>query len=296
MFGVRCHEHLYPLSLLELLAKDQARYARSNVAANPSTPASLLEELAKDARPFALDIWKSKAMPIPDYQSLIRPVLEKLAPVDGWVKTEDVIEALATDFGLTQEERARLRPKGQGTVFANLVHWARAQLIRARLVEGKPDIFRITERGREVLATGPARIDIKFLRQFFDPDATRVPTSLADHADIDRAALLKAMDFFDTTERDTAKWANWTDNRQYRYAIHQDAKLYPVKQIVARAARKDVGSFSGGEGHANDLVRRNGLEVVLLREEDVAPYLPSFIAGLCSRCGPFGTGLRTRLG
>ena len=27
---------------------------------------------------------------------------------------------------------------------------------------------------------------------------------------------------------------------------------------------------------------------------DVAPYLPSFITGLCSRCGPSWTGLQTR--
>ena len=29
---------------------------------------------------------------------------------------------------------------------------------------------------------------------------------------------------------------------------------------------------------------------------DVAPYLPSFITGLCSGCGPFWTGLQTRSG
>lgn len=29
---------------------------------------------------------------------------------------------------------------------------------------------------------------------------------------------------------------------------------------------------------------------------DVAPYLPSFITGLCSRSGPFWTGLQTRSG
>jgi hypothetical protein len=28
---------------------------------------------------------------------------------------------------------------------------------------------------------------------------------------------------------------------------------------------------------------------------ELAPNLPSFITGLCSRCGPTGTGLRTRL-
>ena len=29
---------------------------------------------------------------------------------------------------------------------------------------------------------------------------------------------------------------------------------------------------------------------------DIAPCLPSFITGLCSRCGPFWTGLQTRSG
>ena len=36
--------------------------------------------------------------------------------------------------------------------------------------------------------------------------------------------------------------------------------------------------------------------VAEMTASDVAPYLPSFITGLCSRCGPSWTGLQTRWG
>ena len=46
-------------------------------------------------------------MPIPDFQSLIRPVLEKSA--NSEIKTSEVwSEALANDLGLSPEERAQL--------------------------------------------------------------------------------------------------------------------------------------------------------------------------------------------
>ena len=43
---------------------------------------------------------------IPDYQTLMRPVLECAA--SGEVRIGDVVEQLANKFGLTAEERGRL--------------------------------------------------------------------------------------------------------------------------------------------------------------------------------------------
>lgn len=38
------------------------------------------------------------------------------------------------------------------------------------------------------------------------------------------------------------------------------------------------------------------VQAAVFEGSDVAPNLPSFITGLCSRSDPFGTGLRTRSG
>lgn len=60
-------------------------------------------------------------MSIPDYQSLMLPVL--VASSKGEVKVGAVVEELANQLGLSPDERAELLPSGRQTVFANRVHW-----------------------------------------------------------------------------------------------------------------------------------------------------------------------------
>lgn len=79
----------------------------------------------------------------------------------------EAIDGLAARFRLTEEERRQLLPSGRQRVFHNRVAWARTYLVQARLLESAGrGRFRISERGREVLASRPARIDIKFLDQY----------------------------------------------------------------------------------------------------------------------------------
>ena len=74
---------------------------------------------------------------------------------------------MARDFKLTEEERQQLLPSGKQTTFANRVHWAKTYLGQAGLLEAtKHAHFRITDRGRKVLAESPLRIDNEYLSQF----------------------------------------------------------------------------------------------------------------------------------
>jgi restriction system protein len=104
-------------------------------------------------------------MAIPDFQTLMLPVLRTAET--GEIRISDVVELLANNFQLTEEERSDLLPSGKQTTFANRVHWAKSYLGKAGLVElTRRAHFRITDRGREVLANPPERIDIHFLQQF----------------------------------------------------------------------------------------------------------------------------------
>jgi restriction system protein len=104
-------------------------------------------------------------MPIPDYQSLMLPVL--LASSRGEVRIGPVVDQIADELGLSQEERSELLPSGKQTVFSNRVQWAKSYLTKAQLVEiTRRGYFRITERGQKVLKSSPKRIDNKFLMQF----------------------------------------------------------------------------------------------------------------------------------
>ncbi len=74
---------------------------------------------------------------------------------------------LADHFSLTDEERKELLPSGQQPRFNNRVAWAKVYLGRAGLLDKtKRGHFRISDRGREVLANPPEVITLAFLRQF----------------------------------------------------------------------------------------------------------------------------------
>lgn len=105
-------------------------------------------------------------MAIPDFQSIMLPLLN-LASDGETHYIHDAVNHLASEFGLTDEEQAKLLPSGQQPVFYNRVGWARTYLKKAGLLEDpKRGYFRITKRGREVLGENPQKIDMKYLRQF----------------------------------------------------------------------------------------------------------------------------------
>ena len=105
-------------------------------------------------------------MPIPDFQSLMLPVLEVAADGQDHAGSA-LIAAMADRFGLTEAERAELLPSGRQQTIANRVHWAITYLAKCGLLERPRRGFaRITARGREVLAERPARVDLKYLARF----------------------------------------------------------------------------------------------------------------------------------
>ena len=105
-------------------------------------------------------------MAIPDYQSLMLPVLQ-LAADDQEHAIADVRSQLADDLGLSDEERAELLPSGRQPVFNNRVAWAKTYLERSGLLTStRRAHFKITDRGRQVLAEGPSYIDVKLLERF----------------------------------------------------------------------------------------------------------------------------------
>jgi restriction system protein len=98
-------------------------------------------------------------MPIPDYQTLMLPVLRAVAD-DQEHRFRDVVETLANEYQLTDEERNTLIPSGNAPLFHNRVGWARTYLKQAGVVEIKRrGHFNITGRGKALLAENPARID-----------------------------------------------------------------------------------------------------------------------------------------
>lgn len=105
-------------------------------------------------------------MTIPDYQTLMRPVLVFLS--DGQVhRSRDITEAMAEKFGLTAEERAEMLPSGTQKRMDNRVGWALTYLTQAGLVDSAGRGRKvISVEGRAALAEYPERIDVKVLEKY----------------------------------------------------------------------------------------------------------------------------------
>jgi len=113
-------------------------------------------------------------MPIPDYQTLMLPLL-RLASDSVEKPFRDAVERLADEFSLTDEERTEMLPSGTAHVFGNRVGWARSYLKQAGLLDApKRGVFRITSDGKALLATSPPKIDNNLLNQYASFRAFRV--------------------------------------------------------------------------------------------------------------------------
>lgn len=101
-------------------------------------------------------------MAIPDFQSLMLPVLK--ASADGEIKIGDVVTNLGVALGLSEEELSELLPSGKQTTFANRVNWAKSYLGKAGLVTlTRRGYFQISEKGKAILKSPPPAINTKFL-------------------------------------------------------------------------------------------------------------------------------------
>jgi len=103
-------------------------------------------------------------MPIPDFQTLMGPLLSvaKDGADHSFRESQDV---LAKQFEVTDEERRILLPSGRAQLFTNRVGWAKTHLKMAGLIENRArGIFRITPRGTEVLLKTKGRIDLRTLQ------------------------------------------------------------------------------------------------------------------------------------
>src|ERR1700730_10273787 len=105
-------------------------------------------------------------MAIPDFQTLMRPLLESVS--DGRVHSvQEIREKLAERFKLTEQERKQLLPSGRQAIFVNRVAWAKVYLQAAGLLESPHrGLSKISDRGKTILPSAPERITARYLEQF----------------------------------------------------------------------------------------------------------------------------------
>jgi restriction system protein len=129
-------------------------------------------------------------MPIPDFQTIMLPYLEGLR--DGQEHNiQDIISQLASHFHLTEDERYQRSSNSPNYVFNNRIGWAKTYLKKSKLLENpRRGIVKISERGLQVLADNPPRIDFRYLSRFSEfvefygeSNYSQTENEIVDHTD-----------------------------------------------------------------------------------------------------------------
>jgi restriction system protein len=215
-------------------------------------------------------------MAVPDFQTWFMPLLRRLE--DGAVhEMNTLFDQLADDLKLTPEERAEVLPSGKQFTYRNRIGWARTYLKKAGLLHypGR-SLVQITDAGRGVLASPPARLDVRFLRTIpsFLDFHTHVPT--------DRGAREQEED--ESTETETPEEALARIHGRLERQLSQDllerVKAAPpefferlVLDLLLKMGygdyRDDAGQHAGrsGDGGIDGLINEDplGLEVVCIQ-------------------------------
>jgi restriction system protein len=106
-------------------------------------------------------------MSVPDYQSLMLPLLKFAAKKGGETSTSEAVEALAKELSLSDEDLKEMLPSGLQSTFVNRVGWASTYMKKAGLLEAtRRGFYQITDRGRELLKKQPQIINVKLLKQY----------------------------------------------------------------------------------------------------------------------------------
>ncbi len=106
-------------------------------------------------------------MAVPDYQSLMLPLLRLAAKKGIEISTSEAVEALAAELSLSDEDLKEMLPSGIQSTFVNRVGWASTYMKKAGLLEAtRRGFYRITDRGRDLLKNQPEAINVKLLKQY----------------------------------------------------------------------------------------------------------------------------------
>ena len=116
-------------------------------------------------------------MPVPDFQSFFRPMLETLA--DGVPRALSAMrEHLRVAMAVSDADFQEMLPSGVRTRFSDRVYWANTHLYQAGLIERPSSgVLAITDRGRAFLAKHQAKILVSDLMQFPEFAAFRKKSS-----------------------------------------------------------------------------------------------------------------------
>ena len=111
-------------------------------------------------------------MSIPDYETLMLPILQYLSD-SNVKKTREIINQIIQKFEITPDETKKLIPSGRAKLIDNRVGWACTYLRKYGLISSpQRGQNRITHEGLDLLSKNPDRIDSKLLKKLYQEDTS----------------------------------------------------------------------------------------------------------------------------
>lgn len=105
-------------------------------------------------------------MPVPDFQSLMLPVLKSLADSEG-KHTKEIRKDVKEQLNLTDDDEQESYPNSGDLVFADRVSWALTYIQRAGLINRvSRGVYELTQDGKKLLKTKPDLVNKKTLRGY----------------------------------------------------------------------------------------------------------------------------------
>lgn len=250
-------------------------------------------------------------MPVPDFQSLMLPLLQAMTHEPLLIA--DLRNRVAAALHLSADDRAELLPSGRQPVFVNRISWANIALERAGLVErtGRGQ-YRITEEGSKVLSTSPQRIDIAFLYRYPKYREWRVLIRKAGESapsdSVNAASPLHTPEeIIEGTHRALTEQLEATLLERMREVTPATFEHMMVELLIAMGyggGRREMGEALGrsGDGGIDGVVKEDslGLEVVYLQAKRYAadhavgaPDINAFVGALIGRRATKGVFVTT---
>lgn len=212
-------------------------------------------------------------MAIPDFQSIMRPMLEHLADGEAH-KNRETNEFLAKYFQLSEEELSEMLPSGYARLFDNRIGWAKTHLKGAGLIESPARAkYRITQRGLDALSQNEQTINLAYLKQFDEykefqsgskndkPKETETPT--------DDLTPLEHIEFGYQKVREELELELIEKVKAGSPAFFERVVVELLVAMGYGGSRKDAGQTLGksGDGGIDGVIKedRLGLDVIYLQ-------------------------------
>lgn len=216
-------------------------------------------------------------MPVPDFQSLMLPVLHAVEDGETYTNAQ-VNERVAEALLLTADDLSEMLPSGRAKLFYNRCGWAKQYLVWACcLSQPKRAHYTITDRGRQILAANLETLSVAYLKQFPELEAFLKPTKprgggddkgdeKADRSDVDPIEMIESG--YQQVRDQLAK----SVLEQVKACSPQFFEQLVVDLLVAMGyggSRADAGQAvgGGGDGGIDGVIKedRLGLDAVYLQ-------------------------------